>query len=557
MTASQEMQVTLISYAQNGEDIILWRALRHVERGFYIDIGACDPNDLSVTKLFYEQGWNGINVEPSKEFYDRCVADRPRDVNLNLAVAEQAGMVRFLNVNGTGLSTLSQDNAASAAARGFEVQERVVSALPLSSICGIAGDRDVHFLKIDVEGSEQSVLAGGDFRRFRPWIVVVEATRPNSEERNDTDWRDMLLNADYEQAYFDGINLYFLAREHLELQDRLAVQPNVLDSYRPAVLAEAQSRLAELGHELVQRDVALRDALEYGAKTEAALTQVREQHGIAEAEARRLFEGLEREVAARAALREELATERNHRQREASARRGVQSRLEQERRERERDHAALADLRARLEHTVAERNHLEHAIHGVLGPDAGTGGSLTQRLESAFALHEQRLATAEAQLSRIEDLQQRITASTSWRVTAPLRQAKRIMQEQASAKRGPDPVGKKLARRVFKLGMQAALSVPGARRGVRLASRVAPQPVEWLALRYRAYNSPALSVSVAEAIVPEPVEAITALALPPAQVEAVPELTPLPLAATADMSAEEARIYRQLAVAASSPSATA
>jgi hypothetical protein len=29
-----------ISYAQNYEDVILWRALRHVEKGFYVDVGA-------------------------------------------------------------------------------------------------------------------------------------------------------------------------------------------------------------------------------------------------------------------------------------------------------------------------------------------------------------------------------------------------------------------------------------------------------------------------------------------------------------------------------------
>ena len=34
-----------ISYAQNYEDVILWRALRDVEHGFYVDVGAADPED--------------------------------------------------------------------------------------------------------------------------------------------------------------------------------------------------------------------------------------------------------------------------------------------------------------------------------------------------------------------------------------------------------------------------------------------------------------------------------------------------------------------------------
>ena len=54
----------MISYAQNFEDVILWRALRDVPNGFYIDIGAGHPVADSVTMHFYEHGWRGINVEP-------------------------------------------------------------------------------------------------------------------------------------------------------------------------------------------------------------------------------------------------------------------------------------------------------------------------------------------------------------------------------------------------------------------------------------------------------------------------------------------------------------
>ena len=35
--------MTFVSYAQNGEDVVLWRALSHVENGFYVDVGAADP----------------------------------------------------------------------------------------------------------------------------------------------------------------------------------------------------------------------------------------------------------------------------------------------------------------------------------------------------------------------------------------------------------------------------------------------------------------------------------------------------------------------------------
>jgi hypothetical protein len=35
--------MTVISYAQNREDVVLNRAFTESSSGFYIDVGACDP----------------------------------------------------------------------------------------------------------------------------------------------------------------------------------------------------------------------------------------------------------------------------------------------------------------------------------------------------------------------------------------------------------------------------------------------------------------------------------------------------------------------------------
>lgn len=75
-----------ISYAQNFEDVMLWRALKHVKDGFYIDVGAAWPDKDSVTKAFYERGWRGVNIEPNPEMWRVLSADRPRDLNLKVAL---------------------------------------------------------------------------------------------------------------------------------------------------------------------------------------------------------------------------------------------------------------------------------------------------------------------------------------------------------------------------------------------------------------------------------------------------------------------------------------
>ena len=78
---------TFVSYAQNSEDVVLWRALRTIANGHYIDVGACDPVEYSVTKAFYDRGWSGINVEPVESYAAKLRKSRPRDTTYEVAAA--------------------------------------------------------------------------------------------------------------------------------------------------------------------------------------------------------------------------------------------------------------------------------------------------------------------------------------------------------------------------------------------------------------------------------------------------------------------------------------
>jgi len=85
----------MLTYAQNFEDLMLARLFGEQSLGFYIDIGAWHPTELSVTKHFYDLGWSGINVEPIRKQYELFAAERPRDVNLCIAVTDRKGPLRF------------------------------------------------------------------------------------------------------------------------------------------------------------------------------------------------------------------------------------------------------------------------------------------------------------------------------------------------------------------------------------------------------------------------------------------------------------------------------
>jgi FkbM family methyltransferase len=223
--------MTFISYAQNFEDVMLFRALKGVENGFYIDVGAQDPVFDSVTKAFYERGWRGINIEPVEQWFQKLVADRLEDVNLQLAASSQTGKVRFFDVPDTGMSTSDVDFARQHAAQGFEVREYEISAKPLDAICAEFGVQEVHFLKVDVEGAEAEVLRGINLIDIRPWIILVESTEPNSQVTTHENWERLLTNRGYEFIYFDGLNRFYLAREHAEIKNAFSIAPNYFDHF--------------------------------------------------------------------------------------------------------------------------------------------------------------------------------------------------------------------------------------------------------------------------------------------------------------------------------------
>lgn len=249
-----------VSYAQNFEDVMLWRALHEVDDGFYIDIGAGDPDAESVTRAFYERGWRGINVEPSPQTYPRLVARRPQDVNIRAAAVDRVGDVPFFAVDGgNGLSTIVEPVAALRRADGWSVPDALsVDGDTLANICRrYAADRPIHFLKIDVEGAEREVILGADFTVFRPWIVVVESEGPWAAGPDEREFEPPLLGADYRRMYFDGLNCFYVASEHADrLKAPFSVPPNVYDRFASAAQVEAEARAGSAAEQIIQLQAA-------------------------------------------------------------------------------------------------------------------------------------------------------------------------------------------------------------------------------------------------------------------------------------------------------------
>src|SRR5690242_3468104 len=91
--------MTFVSFAQNFEDVMLWSALKDVEGGFYIDAGAAEPEEFSVTHAFTLRGWHGINIEPAHRPFRQLSQARPAtSISVQLLVERQVNR-RFTGPN--------------------------------------------------------------------------------------------------------------------------------------------------------------------------------------------------------------------------------------------------------------------------------------------------------------------------------------------------------------------------------------------------------------------------------------------------------------------------
>lgn len=254
-----------IAYGQNSEDVVLRRALADVDAGFYVEVGANDPTETSISRAFYDAGWRGIAVEPVEALAERFRRERPRDqVVQAAATATDVDAVTLHVIEGTGLSTLVADISDEHATAGYEAQPVQVRGRRLDDVLAAADvPDDIHFMVIDTEGTEADVLAGLDLRRWRPWILVVEATHPRTSTPSHEAWEPGVLAAGYEFCLFDGLSRFYVAAEHADrLRAALSAPAGPLDAAVPLRWHRQEQELGAVREELARTRRDLEQALE-------------------------------------------------------------------------------------------------------------------------------------------------------------------------------------------------------------------------------------------------------------------------------------------------------
>jgi len=434
------------SYSQNYEDIYIARAFHDVEVGFYIDVGAYHPKFDSITKIFYDSGWSGINIEPGPVF-EELRRERPRDVNLRTAITGDGRDATYLfHPSAPGTSGL---NAVLPPGLDAVVDRREAAAMATTTLEAVvaehAPDRAIHFLKLDCEGVEAEIINATDWRALRPELLVVEAVRPNTNDRVDGAWRDTLLAADYAEVFFDGINVYYLRAESMARASAFDRAFNVLDGLEKPDYA-AIAAIARLEEECGALNAALTETRDRAAHMAAAATADREAHAAALADAAAARDALTARLTATEADRDAHAAALAE---AAAARDALTAALT----------AAEADrdlLRRQLTATEIDRD----AHVAALAEATAARGALTARLAEVEAERETMAEAADALADRLSDARATIDAveAAAWR-DQRLRDA--ITAERDAARAALD------ALRARQRAVETTLRDPAAGRALR------------------------------------------------------------------------------------------
>jgi FkbM family methyltransferase len=191
-----------VSLTQNFEDVMLWRALKDVDRCFYIKLRQAISNVSACATMYF--------------------------------------------VSNPGLSSLDETIACGQGVFGGTSAAAEIEVTTLSALWAdhVPVGQDVHFLKVDVEGLEEAVLCGNDWTQNRPWIVGVEVTKPMSQEKSCQSWDQILTGADYVLAYADGLSRFYVGVERGYLAEAFRYPRIVFDDMIRLRLQMAEAQAA-------------------------------------------------------------------------------------------------------------------------------------------------------------------------------------------------------------------------------------------------------------------------------------------------------------------------
>lgn len=183
-------------------------------KGLFVEVGAHNGISWSNTWGLAEVGWKGIYYEPVPDLYGQCVRNHSmHDVKvINACVGDHVGITKlWLGDN----PTIDEETMLKSPWDSKYNPDDFIM-MPCTTLNYSLREnnwpREFDLLCIDVEGAEMQVLDGLDFKRYEPYMLIIETHEGNVDNRKSFHAgtiNDYMAHMPYRKIQFDGLNTIY------------------------------------------------------------------------------------------------------------------------------------------------------------------------------------------------------------------------------------------------------------------------------------------------------------------------------------------------------------
>ncbi|MDP3071623.1 MAG: FkbM family methyltransferase [Opitutaceae bacterium] len=192
--------------SQAGQDFwVSGEAFNGKRGGYFLDIGAHDGITISNTFILERKyAWKGICVEANPSSFSLLLKNREAKC-LNICLDSKNGEVEFaLGDKLSGIVSSDTDNPDTSDFPKIRLQTRVINDI----LAEHNAPSVIDYLSIDVEGAEDRVLSGLDWKAYRFNCVTIE--RPSQGLRAKFSDEGYVLVKD-----LPGLDAFFVHKEFI------------------------------------------------------------------------------------------------------------------------------------------------------------------------------------------------------------------------------------------------------------------------------------------------------------------------------------------------------
>jgi FkbM family methyltransferase len=166
----------VFSFSQHQQELYALETLGFKRNGFFLEIGVGTGTTYSNTYLLEKYfAWKGILCEPNPTYFDSIRQSRNSILDTRAVYSKSGEKVRFLCVPGIygGLSTIVDFVHCDRHTRwGEEVEVETVTLEDV--LTQYNAPRDIDYISLDTEGSEEKILESLDFNKWNVTLLTIE-----------------------------------------------------------------------------------------------------------------------------------------------------------------------------------------------------------------------------------------------------------------------------------------------------------------------------------------------------------------------------------------------